>query len=209
MKKIILFIVLMFNFYYVSAYENDYFNINIPDDYKLVTSDNNIYKWEKDNEYILITISDNINKYNVKNYTDEDIQNQKIYIEDKINNSLTEYETKVSVTDINKTQINDMYSLNYTIYWPSKNDTGYDIYQFGNVISTDNYIYTIVYNTNNENIDEEFDSILKSFVPNDEVSIQNNQDFLRFIVIFIALVFFVIHFTKKYRKKIKKTKKKN
>lgn len=201
MKKVILFFILLFNFYYVKAYENNYFSITIPDEYKIIDTDNGIYKWEKDNKYISITVSDNVNGYSIKNYTDDDINNQKKYIEDNINISLVEYDTKVSVTDIQKNIINNMYTLSYTIYWPSKEQTGYDIYQYGNVISTDNYIYTIVYNTNASEIDKDFDVILNSFVPNDLIGAKNNPNFMTFIVVLIAFIFAIIRIIKKYKKK--------
>lgn len=203
MKKIFLFFIFFFNFYYIKAYENDFFNINIPDDYKLVTTENNIYKWENDNKYISITIANNANGYTIKNYSENDIENQKKYIEDKINSSLTEYDTKVSVTDMQKITINNHLSLSYTIYWPTVNQTGYDIYQFGNVIATDNYMYTIVYNTNTNVKDEEFNSIINTFVPKDNVSFKHDTNFLVFIITLIAFFFAIIHTFKKHKKRTK------
>ena len=195
MKKIILFLILLFDIYYIKAYENDYFSITMPDEYILVTSENTIYKWENDNKYISITISDN----NVKNYTEKDIENQKIYIEETINNSLSDYESKVSVTEIEKSILNDFPVLNYTIYWPVKEQTGYYIYQYGNVISTENYIYTIVFNTNSK--DDDINSILNSFFPKDKINIKNDQDFIIFIIGGLAFIFAILHTIKKHKKK--------
>ena len=70
-----------------------------------------------------------------------------------------------------------------------------------NIISTDNYIYTIVYNTNASEVDKDFDTILNSFVPNDLIGAKNNPDFITFIVVLIAFIFAIIRIIKKYKKK--------
>ena len=88
MKKLFILFVLLFNVVNIKAYENKYFDIDIPQEYQITVEENNLYKWEKDNKYISISISNNENGYTVKNYTEEDINNQKIYIEEKINENL-------------------------------------------------------------------------------------------------------------------------
>lgn len=204
MKKLSLIIFLFLNIISVKAYENDYFSIDIPDEYNLSVNEERLYKWSHDNKYISITISDNINDYTVEKYTSEDIENQKKYIEDSINNNLNEYDTKVQVTHMDKVKFKDnLYSLNYIIYWPTKEQTGYDIYQFGSVISTDNYMYTVVYNSDSENTNEKFNSILSSFSPKDSLTNdkETNQNFLIFLMILIALFFTVLRLISKYLKK--------
>ena len=193
MKKLFILFVLLFNVVNIKAYENKYFDIDIPQEYKITVEENNLYKWEKDNKYISISISNNENGYTVKNYTEEDINNQKIYIEEKINENLDKYDTKVEVTDIKKIVLNNnLYSLSYTIYWPTQDHTGYDIYQFGNVISTDNYMYTIVYNSNTKEIDKEFNNILNSFNPIDSTNNQDkNNNYLYLIIVSIFVFAFI------------------
>ena len=193
MKKLFILFALLFNIVNIKAYENKYFDIDIPQEYKITVEENNLYKWEKDNKYISISISNNENGYTVKNYTEEDINNQKIYIEEKINENLDKYDTKVEVTDIKKIVLNNnLYSLSYTIYWPTQDHTGYDIYQFGNVISTDNYMYTIVYNSNTKEIDKEFNNILNSFNPIDSTNNQDkNNNYLYLIIVSIFVFAFI------------------
>ena len=207
MKKIFFLIVLLFNFDIIFAYETTYFSVDIPEGYQIVTDINGIYKWENKDKYISITVSNNTNNYSVKDYTQSDLSNQKKYIEDKINNNLNEYDTKVSVTKINKSILkDDLYSLSYTIYWPTKEHTGYDIYQYGNVISTDDYMYTIVYNTDKDILDDEYKLILNSFTPVDVVNKVNDDNFRIFLVIIVALILSIIRLIIKYIKKKSKKK---
>ncbi len=190
MKKLFILFALLFNIVNIKAYENKYFDIDIPQEYKITVEEDNLYKWEKDNKYISISISNNENGYTVKNYTEEDINNQKKYIEEKINANLDKYDTKVEVTDMKKTVLgNNLYSLSYTIYWPTQDHTGYDIYQFGNVISTDNYMYTIVYNSNTKDIDEEYNTILNSFNPIDSTKNQSKENNYLYLIIVSIFVF--------------------
>ena len=207
MKKIFLLMLFFFGINNVYAYETNYFSIDIPEEYHIVTDINGIYKWENKDKYISITVSNNTNNYSVKNYTQNDLDNQKKYIEDKINNNLNEYDTKVTVTKINKSILKDnLYSLSYTIYWPTKEHTGYDIYQYGNVISTDNYMYTIVYNTDNDILDDEYKLILNSFTPVDIVNELDNDNFRIFMVVIVAFILAIIRLIIKYKKKSKKKK---
>lgn len=207
MKKIFLLMLFLFGINNVYAYETNYFSIDIPEEYHIVTDINGIYKWENKDKYISITVSNNTNNYSVKNYTQIDLDNQKKYIEDKINNNLNEYDTKVTVTKMNKSILKDnLYSLSYTIYWPTKEHTGYDIYQYGNVISTDNYMYTIVYNTDNDILDDEYKLILNSFTPVDIVNELDNDNFRIFMVVIVAFILAIIRLIIKYKKKSKKEK---
>ena len=112
MKKLFILFALLFNMVNIKAYENKYFDIDIPQEYKITVEEDNLYKWEKDNKYISISVSSNENGYTVKNYTEEDINNQKKYIEEKINANLDKYDTKVEVTYMKKIVIgNNHYSL--------------------------------------------------------------------------------------------------
>ena len=115
MKKLLfIFTLILLSISNVKAYENEYFKIDIPEKYKETLNENGNYKWENDNKYISITISDNTElNYDVKLYTEEDIQNKKDYIETNINKELEKYNIKVSVTDIKKQQLkDDIYSIN-------------------------------------------------------------------------------------------------
>ena len=60
MKKILLVLLLIItSIKPIYAYENEYFSIDIPENYKLTMNENNIYKWENKDKYISITVADN------------------------------------------------------------------------------------------------------------------------------------------------------
>ena len=60
--------------------------------------------------------------------------------------------------------------LNYHIYWPTKVVTGNDTYQIGNVFTTNKYIITMIYSSNEEIKDDDkvYNSIINSFSIKDE-----------------------------------------
>ena len=208
MKKILLVLLLIItSIKPIYAYENEYFTIDIPKNYKLTMNENNIYKWENKDKYISITIADNTKtKYNVGSYTDKDIENQKEYIETNINKSLESYNIKVDVTNIEKIQLNNTYSLNYTIFWPTKQLTGHDSFQVGNVISSEKYMTTIIYNCNDEIDQEEYNKIINSFKINDSLTKPVSKTPMSFILIILIASFLAI-FNSIRRKKKNKTKK--
>lgn len=204
MKKIFLLLLILFSTINVKAYENNYFSIDIPDDYKEIKLNNNAFKWTNGNKYIAITISDNREKkYNIKNYTEEDIENQKKYIENNINDELKDYDFKVKVTNIEKKQINDLYSLNYSIYWPTLKTTGYDIHQIGNVYTTNKYIITVIYSSDIEINDEnEYYNIINSFkIKDQKLKVITSREYIVGILtlgIILAIIFTIKrHKTKK------------
>ena len=107
-KKLLVLLLIITSIKAIYAYENEYFTIDIPKNYKLTMNENYIYKWENKDKYISITIADNTKtKYNVGSYTDKDIENQKEYIETNIIKSLEDYNIKVDVTNIEKIQLNN------------------------------------------------------------------------------------------------------
>lgn len=157
MKKILLFILLFLNFTYINAYENKYFKMDIPTDFEEIKTDTNVYKWQSTNnknDNIVITISENKTKnHDIKNYTEKDIQKYKTYIENKISEALKEYNIKVNVSNIQKTKINNNYTITYDVFWPTKESITHDIYQKGYSFTTKNYIYVYTY-TSDSIIDE-------------------------------------------------------
>lgn len=204
MKKILLIIILtILSIQNIKAYENEYFKIELPEQYKENIIEENTYKWINDNKYISITIANNNElNYDIKTYTEEDIANQKKYIEENINKTLKEYNISVNVTDIKKIQLeNELYSLNYSIYWPTKDHTGYNMNQIGNVISTDNYIFTIIYSSDTEINQEEYNSIINSLEINDTTNKRKiNSKVCLMLIVLIASFFTVLRLTKKYKK---------
>lgn len=187
MKKLMLTIIMLLTFINVKAYENNIFNINIDDSYKLELENNNAYRWTKNNNYIAISINDNSKlKYDVKNYTETDIENQKKYFEEGINNGISKYNITASINDIKKLNNNDSYYLEYDIYYPSKKTIGYDMYQKGRMYTTNKYIITIIYSSDNKLDDnDEYENILNSLNILDSPDVvKNNYNW--FIYTFIA-----------------------
>lgn len=177
-KKLLIAVLTLISVCNVKAVENDVFKINIPDNFveDKVEEKTNIYKWEnKDNNIfhnIVITIDKNDaeNKYNVKHFNNEDIANYTKYIEESTNNELKEYDIKVKVSNMKKEVINKNDALSYDTLWPTIDKLGYNTYQKGFIYTTNNYIITLTYTSNQEikNDDETFTSIKNSFQIKDE-----------------------------------------
>lgn len=177
-KKLLIAVLTLISVCNVKAVENDVFKIDIPDNFveDKVEEKNNIYKWEnKDNNIfhnIVITIDKNDaeNKYNVKHFNNEDIANYTKYIEESTNNELKEYDIKVKVSNMKKEVINKNDALSYDTLWPTIDKLGYNTYQKGFIYTTNNYIITLTYTSNQEikNDDETFTSIKNSFQIKDE-----------------------------------------
>ena len=177
-KKLLIAVLTLISVCNVKAVENDVFKIDIPDNFveDKVEEKTNIYKWEnKDNNIfhnIVITIDKNDaeNKYNVKHFNNEDIANYTKYIEESPNNELKEYDIKVKVSNMKKEVINKSDALSYDTLWPTIDKLGYNTYQKGFIYTTNNYIITLTYTSNQEikNDDETFTSIKNSFQIKDE-----------------------------------------
>lgn len=177
-KKLLIAVLTLISVCNVKAVENDVFKIDIPDNFveDTVEEKTNIYKWEnKDNNIfhnIVITIDKNDaeNKYNVKHFNNEDIANYTKYIEESTNNELKEYDIKVKVSNMKKEVINKNDALSYDTLWPTIDKLGYNTYQKGFIYTTNNYIITLTYTSNQEikNDDETFTSIKNSFQIKDE-----------------------------------------
>lgn len=207
MKKIlVLLFLLICSISKINAYENEYFNIDIPDDFKLIQSDNNIYKWSKDNDYIAVTINNNESNYNIKKYSETDINNFKTHLQDSFNTQLKDYNIIVDVNNINKIELNDTSVLSYNIYWPTKDIIKYDMYQKGLTYTTKNYIISIIYNSENEINDDNiiYTNIKNNFSIKDEyfkeTILNNNHSFNYLIPISIIIILGIVYL---YIKKLK------
>ena len=91
-------------------------------------------------------------------------------IEESTNNELKEYDIKVKVSNMKKEVINKNDALSYDTLWPTIDKLGYNTYQKGFIYTTNNYIITLTYTSNQEikNDDETFTSIKNSFQIKDE-----------------------------------------
>ncbi len=139
----------------VYAYENSYFKIDIPDDYKEEEINSTTYKWvstKNSHENLIISVSKNstTNKHDVNKYNDEDIKNYEEYIETEINNQLKDYNLTVDVTNVRKEKINDLEAITYDIFWPTKESLMYDTYQKGYSFTTNNYIYIYTFTSDKQ-----------------------------------------------------------
>lgn len=156
MKKLLLIPLLLLSTSNVKAYENEYFKIDIPDNYKEDIIEDRTYKWidtkSKNNDYIVITVSknDKENKYNIEKYTEDNINEYEKYLESEFNKQLEEYKLKVDVKNIKKETINDLSTITYDVIWPTKESTGYNIYQKGYAFTSENYIYVYTFSSDNE-----------------------------------------------------------
>ena len=191
MKKIILIVILLFITINVKAYENNIFSINVDEKYKLTLENKNAYRWTKDNNYIAISISDNSKlKYDVKNYTDEDIENQKKYFEEGINNGISKYNITATINEVKKLNNNENYYLEYDIYYPSKKNIGYDMYQKGRMYTTNKYIVTIIYSSDKSlEKNNEYENILNSLTIFDKNEVvKRNDNLIIYFLIIIGVV---------------------
>ena len=158
------------------------------------------------NDNIIITVSKNQkdNKYNIENYTDENINEYEKYLEDEINKQLEEYKIKVDVKNVKKDTLNDMQTISYDVIWPTKESTGYDIYQKGYAFTTENYIYVYTYSsdsqlTNNENFKSTINNlkILDKSIEDDTL-LKNKWKFALVIGGFGGVIAFFISALKKH-----------
>ena len=165
MKKILFTLFTLIMFTHVFAYENKFFKVELPDSYKQTVNETNMFKWVKDNNYLAITISDNTKlKYNVVEFKDEDLVTQKEYLEKGINDGLKKYEITAEVSNINKVTKNNTTYLEYDVFYPSKEITGYDTYQKGRMYTTNKYITTVIFNSDKEikEDNQEYQNIMNS-----------------------------------------------
>ena len=158
MKKVLVIFICLLLFSKVYAYENKYFSIDINDSFKKQTIEDKKYIFSHDNEYISITINNNTNYYDVKNFTEEDINKQKEYLEKEYKNKFNKYTNNISITNIELKSTDTSNYLEYDIYLETKKTIGYNIYQRSRMYTSKNFVYSILYNSdkkisNNELLD--------------------------------------------------------
>lgn len=188
MKKIFTILILFIGMLNVSALENEYFKVNIPDTYKEEINEKKLYKWTKDNNYITITIDDNTNKYDILRYTDDDMKKYEKHIENSINEQLKEYNIKVDVKNVKKDKINNRNCIVYDTVWPTKESTGYDTYQKGYTFTTNNYIIMLTYSSDTELTDnEELNNIIDSFTILDSEIVYSTESKYKIMIILAVI----------------------
>lgn len=188
MKRLFTILILFIGMLNVSALENEYFKVNIPDTYKEEINEKKLYKWTKDNNYITITIDDNTNKYDILRYTDDDMKKYEKHIENSINEQLKEYNIKVDVKNVKKDKINNRNCIVYDTVWPTKESTGYDTYQKGYTFTTNNYIIMLTYSSDTELTDnEELNNIIDSFTILDSEIVYSTESKYKIMIILAVI----------------------
>ena len=172
----------------VKAFENNVIKFEIPEGYEQKVNEKEVFKWIKDNNYIAISYSSNIKtKYNIKYFSEDEIKKQKEIIESKLNTGLEKYNIKAEISDINRYNDNDLYYLEYNVYYPSKNVVGYNIYQRGRMYTTNKYIVTTIFNSDKEIKDEDYNNLFKSFKIKDTHTVNKRVSGLKVLILTIIL----------------------
>lgn len=200
MKKLIIIISTVLIFMpNIKAYENNYFNVTIPESYVISTDEDKNYKWsyeEKDAipNFSSVILENSGSKYNIESFTEKEITEYGESIEVKLNEGLKEYNITVEVTDTKKEKINGLYAITYVTHWPTKDSFGYDIYQKGYVFTTSKYITNISFTSKSkEDLDSEDNhSILNSFKINDKEITTSFINRKSLIKLSVSLVFAII-----------------
>ena len=150
MKKVVVLLICLLLFTKVYAYENKYFSIDIKEPFKGPTIKGKSYVFTNGNEYISIIVNKNKDKYEVSKFTQEDIEKQKKYLIEEYKDKFSKYSANVSITNIELKNIDSLYYLEYDVFYDTKKAIGYNIYQRCRMYTTDNYVYSILYNSDKE-----------------------------------------------------------
>ena len=200
MKKLLT-LILFFSFISVIySYENDLFYINIPNDYIEKINDNS-YTWSKDNIFITIVVHDNKDNYNVRDFTQKDINKQKDYIINTYKEKLLNYKVEPIINNMRVINDNSSSYLEYDLFFESKSIIGHDIYQKCRMYTTDNHVYLITLNDENEISDNKI-SIINSFKVKD--SYLKNTNYKLYIILlslFGSLLLYLDYIISKKRHK--------
>lgn len=184
----------------IKNFDTNTYSVSISDEYTFSTGSNNTNTWKKNNDYISISVSNNSNNLNFKNYDKKNMTELKKYIEGNINNQIDNVD--VIVSNIQTYQLNDYYVVDYNIYWPSKDIIGYDIYQHSNIMSSKNYIYTLTYSKDTDDIyNDEYNSFLKSFKIKDDLI--NDTNYTNYFLAFGLILIFTLSLIPIIRRKSK------
>ena len=196
MKKVYLILLVLLSIINVKAYENKYFEINIPSDFEKEETTENVYKWSNKNKYISIVIVDNITSQNISKLNDKDIQKEKESMLKTYNSTLNNYKTEATIDNMKKEIINDKTVLLYDIFIPTKDNIGFDTYQKGLTSTTNNYIITLIYSSDIEIDNDYFNNLVRTFKIYDKE--KNNTPIIVFTILFtISIVGAIIYYFKR------------
>ena len=188
MKKILLIYLFFFMITIVYSYENDYFSINLPEDYIEKINDN-VYTWSKDNIFLNIVININKDNYDVNKFEQKDLDKQKQYIIDTYQNELSTYNVVPTISNMNVINNDSISYLEYDLMFESTSTIGHDIYQKCRLYTSNNYVYLLTYNSENE-INEDDINIINSFKIKDQYL--KNINYTIYIILFILMGAFIL-----------------
>ena len=188
MKKILLLYLFFFMTTIVYSYENDYFSINLPEDYIEKINDN-VYTWSKDNIFLNIVININKDNYDVNKFEQKDLDKQKQYIIDTYQNELSTYNVVPTISNMNVINNDSISYLEYDLMFESTSTIGHDIYQKCRLYTSNNYVYLLTYNSENE-INEDDINIINSFKIKDQYL--KNINYTIYIILFILMGAFIL-----------------
>lgn len=188
MKKILLLYLFFFMTTIVYSYENDYFSINVPEDYIEKINDT-VYTWSKDNIFLNIVININKDNYDVNKFEQKDLDKQKQYIIDTYQNELSTYNVVPTISNMNVINNDSISYLEYDLMFESTSTIGHDIYQKCRLYTSNNYVYLLTYNSENE-INEDDINIINSFKIKDQYL--KNINYTIYIILFILMGAFIL-----------------
>lgn len=220
MKKIILYLLMLFIFpasmNAVYAYDNNYYDINIPNTFK--KSDNENY-WQKEDKNsslnILIQIEENTNNLDIVSLNEDDLYKNEYIGELKEYFASFNSSIEISNYSITLDKISSYDAIKIDL--ESKNKISDEksslVYQNQYIMSSKNYVYYITISSSDKsNLNsEEVNEILKSFKIKDKLIEKKSELFKYYICLGIILLFAiaVVILSIKTTKESNKNKNKN
>ena len=197
MKKILLILLSLLVINKVSAYENEYFSFDVPESFKEQIIEDKKYIFSQENEYISITIDDNTNNYDVNKFTQKDIDKQKEYLEKEYKDKFKDYASNIEITNIEVIHTKKNNYLVYDITYDTKTSIGYNNYQRCRMYTTNNYVYSILYNSDKEITNNDY---LDSFKTKDSYLRNINiWLYLALLIVMMISLFLIDHYMHKKR----------
>lgn len=198
MKKVLIVILFFFIFTLnVNAYSNKYFNISIPDDYKISMENVGTYQWvnAEEGSNIVVSVALRPVEKGIKDYTTKE---KAAFIDNIISELEAQYykayETKVEVDFVTSDEIklNGCYGLFIKVKIDDFLGTGSEMNQYINVFESKNFLYSLVYSTAEKTYNQKaYNSLKNSFEIKDETSNTNFEKGLQTILNITSLAILI------------------
>ncbi len=212
--KTLIFIIIAYVFFVpnIYGYENNFFDIKIPKNYKTNVSQEGTYQWvnKKKKSNFVVSINLRTNKTSLFKYNDE---KKEQYISNVISSMEEQYyymykkEIPLNLLYQKETKFGSYNSLFLKLQIENMLNSNINMNQFIYIIESKNYIYNVVYTTPEKEYDKSvITELQKSFIINDKS--KNNNIFEIVIKTSIFIFGFISAFVYKYLiKSIKKHEK--